>query len=102
MINMNINIEVVANSSKINVGSSFLKQQLLMRGIEAKPRWYGCSFCPTHVNSKHHNNHHCRYSILQSSSMSTKGRRNQSWSRLKPANQDIFEEMGLRSKGDKQ
>ncbi|APA14783.1 hypothetical protein sscle_13g095530 [Sclerotinia sclerotiorum 1980 UF-70] len=34
--------------------------------------------------------------------MSTKGGRNSSWSRLKPANQDIFEEMGLRSKGDKQ
>ncbi|ESZ97066.1 hypothetical protein SBOR_2557 [Sclerotinia borealis F-4128] len=34
--------------------------------------------------------------------MSTKGGRNSSWSRLKPVNQDIFEEMGLRSKGDKQ
>ncbi|KAF7936316.1 uncharacterized protein EAE98_002535 [Botrytis deweyae] len=34
--------------------------------------------------------------------MSTKGGRNSSWSRLKPVKQDIFEEMGLRSKGDKQ
>ncbi|PQE17077.1 sac3 ganp nin1 mts3 eif-3 p25 protein [Rutstroemia sp. NJR-2017a BBW] len=34
--------------------------------------------------------------------MSAKGGRNPSWSRLKPANQDIFEEMGLRSKGDAQ
>ncbi|KAI9644816.1 hypothetical protein NHQ30_006843 [Ciborinia camelliae] len=32
--------------------------------------------------------------------MSAKGGRNSSWSRLKPVSQDIFEEMGLRSKGD--
>ena len=94
-----ITAEILIRFIQNNVGSSFLKQQLMTRGIEAKPESAHFRACmwDTDLTSK---KHHCRY--LLSTSMSTRGGRNQSWSRLKPVKQDIFEEMGLRSKGDRQ